>query len=1156
MKDNCILSHRLEKRMLYFDKNDWEYFTKDDGKNDGKKFESLVQKILELEYNSSAWEPTQASWDGNKDFYLYNKDNRMWAECKNYKNRIGVNVLSPTLVMAQIYDVDEILFFSFSQINDNAKNKIIQFGNVCNKNIYFYDDTALEQVVLKHKEALFPIFFKNIDEAKFKYVPVPPLINVHILHKPLLAYNSNDEELFQKQFPEEVKLGQLMSIFISICNRNFSTLPVKIQIDKDNADFYSFELSPNEIKNGLIETTIPPFGHLSKQIFVKQCIYKEHVKFPSIKITEASGQKEHTHPFHFNEYECKRVREGLMIGSSYRSIVKQFEMDISSRGKFHGLFFYGTSGTGKTRLLTECIQHSLNYEYRVLQFTGHRNSDEKKSPEVNFIVREIIYAAYNIPNEETLYISEEAVIGNANKKCVENSDLSNNIKNALIMIHAFSRETNKKKMISLIDKYVEVIFERLSSQHILISVDNIQFFDETVLYLLEKLIMYGNNINRKCGFVLLGIFNTDYISVNSKVMQLLNHLRHLPQINILKLTGFSDNNEAVTFLLQLLNLNVDLENKYLLKIINVTGKNPFQIRQTVEWLQENDIILPSKSSFLIKDIDLFYKKIADIPSEVNRILLDRWMHFINLHSEEESLLIISALHFMDGMSKRDIIWLELNNEILNAFVERNFIKKHENLWVFEHDLFEKFFCERYIQLSMFCVNKIMKKKLNTVSLPLMQQIYIKMIANKQPNESELFEFYEQVFENPLSQKHLCEYLSLLFDLYINSVHEVNDVNMWCSHIVNICAEMRNRLGSVAALPLYNKIGQLYKSKEYSYLLNTIGYGYFMGRFCESLNENGQYVEALNALITYMNKAPFKSVDSDEDIEWQKLKCGLLNRRHCYKRHLCDDPENNKEVLNDLFESIELSRHIGFNSIEYTNHSDWGYVYYCEHKNKSKILEIWNKACNYFEKGLNPHAELNYIRKKVQIALIKQDFETAERECLHGLEYTDTGKYAYEQLFFKNWFCLNLAESLLLNNPKENKKRIYDTLISAEEYDVLLGTTKKFNIDYLRSLYYYYIEEYDSMLESFCKAYEAMKNSTYIKFKTKTLGILSDNLRVIAHPIKDSVIGQLKFINDKLFLQELKNIFLLSGSEYKIMLQNYNARSLIRSKDKKLNFPCI
>lgn len=81
----------------------------------GKKFEKLIENILDAMYGQLKWTGTRDSWDGSKDFYYYNTDSNMWAECKNYGSPIGLKVVSPSLIMAKIYDIDTLLFLATHQ---------------------------------------------------------------------------------------------------------------------------------------------------------------------------------------------------------------------------------------------------------------------------------------------------------------------------------------------------------------------------------------------------------------------------------------------------------------------------------------------------------------------------------------------------------------------------------------------------------------------------------------------------------------------------------------------------------------------------------------------------------------------------------------------------------------------------------------------------------------------------------------------------------------------------------------------------------------------------------------------------------------------------------------------------------------------------------
>ena len=87
----------------------WENFLTRNSKGnkvyDGKKFEKLTEELLTVMYGQK-WKSTNTTHDGNKDFYLLKDEELLWAECKNYKDSIALNILAPTLVMAQVCDAN------------------------------------------------------------------------------------------------------------------------------------------------------------------------------------------------------------------------------------------------------------------------------------------------------------------------------------------------------------------------------------------------------------------------------------------------------------------------------------------------------------------------------------------------------------------------------------------------------------------------------------------------------------------------------------------------------------------------------------------------------------------------------------------------------------------------------------------------------------------------------------------------------------------------------------------------------------------------------------------------------------------------------------------------------------------------------------------
>ena len=93
---------------------DWHQFTKEfpDAPNKGIVFEDLVEELLKVMYRNEKWYRTALSYDGKKDFAYPDGSETpdlKWAECKNYKERLSLNVISPTLVMGAIDGIKSII---------------------------------------------------------------------------------------------------------------------------------------------------------------------------------------------------------------------------------------------------------------------------------------------------------------------------------------------------------------------------------------------------------------------------------------------------------------------------------------------------------------------------------------------------------------------------------------------------------------------------------------------------------------------------------------------------------------------------------------------------------------------------------------------------------------------------------------------------------------------------------------------------------------------------------------------------------------------------------------------------------------------------------------------------------------------------------------
>jgi len=156
--------------MEYLTEEYWKKINASESDNKGICFEKLVQDLLIAEYGKTAFQNTKHSWDGSKDFFCYSKQKNFWEECKNYTSSIDLKVLASTIIMAQLSEIDTVLFYSYSSININTKAKLLINAEKKGKTIYFYDDVVLERKIFQYWDHIGEQYFPD-----FPYKETSPI---------------------------------------------------------------------------------------------------------------------------------------------------------------------------------------------------------------------------------------------------------------------------------------------------------------------------------------------------------------------------------------------------------------------------------------------------------------------------------------------------------------------------------------------------------------------------------------------------------------------------------------------------------------------------------------------------------------------------------------------------------------------------------------------------------------------------------------------------------------------------------------------------------------------------------------------------------------------------------------------------------------------
>ena len=356
--------------------------------NKGEAFEVLVDKLLNRMFSSQniSFFQTKLSHDGSKDFWaIDDEDNLWWAECKNRNERLGLKELSPTLFMAELYEINHILFFSYSKLNSKVLRKIGLYATKHNKKVFIYDDDCLEYIVFKF---LLKETEDFIGSSHFIQLPQAPIIDTFIEKNPLLFNSDNFDGYYEIKELEFGEIYNSNTLVINVCDSIFN---IEASILK-NINFRVVDKSKDIFE-------LEPF-ELCLITFKIQLIFNNNqsIKFPEIRINNIYKREKHKLSFKQNKekYICKKNHRNILVGKHYENIIEK-ATDCCFKNKLSVFLVYGCGGSGKTRILHECYVRLLTSTHKILNFTNFDSNNNWKD-----VIREITYNIFSVQDNIAL----------------------------------------------------------------------------------------------------------------------------------------------------------------------------------------------------------------------------------------------------------------------------------------------------------------------------------------------------------------------------------------------------------------------------------------------------------------------------------------------------------------------------------------------------------------------------------------------------------------------------------------------------------------------------------------------------------------------------------------------------------------------------------
>ena len=670
--------------MKYIKYNDWnayllEYleeakkYMKDipEDPNKGIQFEVLVEYLLSQMFPMEvlSFKNTKLSHDGNKDFWAIDESNEVWwAECKNYTSNIALTQLAPTLVMAEINRVSHLIFFSYSSLNVNLKKRIAQYSYKYNKEIFLYDDEALEQLIF--------LYDKKIIHKKYNSRLYEPSEKLETIFFNEINASVVTQNIFDENYEiEELKVGGIYDLNVIFVNRyQNAELKVKVTILENQSNLY-FDFLNKDLNIPLNkwedEIVLKPNQIALAKYSVLAKRESKKITLPQLLVTYEEKGKFHQNKSTQNKlYACNWNKKVVLIGKHYENIIQNFAVECKK--ELCILLVYGTGGTGKTRILEECKGKLINNHYNIINFIGFDNGASWKD-----IVIEIAFQVFGLEKDLISSISIE----------MDDIVLSNSEEPLKSRIINFLRLLKREQSIDNLDEYYEVIFSELSRNKYAIIIDNLQSYSYEIVWFLKKMIQFlGTHTKHKNSFALLMSLNTALVYENEYLdfitsLQTMAHSDDNTGICCENIKGFRKEEQAIAYLKTLLCLDeYPLNYRYLKETLAKSSLKPKYIELVAGRLLQEECVQLKNNKGIITDTTRFKTVLDQIPPQYEEAFCSNFRHLIssNPSLQNDFKDILACIYFFNVLTNRLINLLDLNKESIFQLSRRDIIKKKKD----------------------------------------------------------------------------------------------------------------------------------------------------------------------------------------------------------------------------------------------------------------------------------------------------------------------------------------------------------------------------------------------------------------------------------------------------------------------------------------------
>ena len=629
-----------------------------------EKFEELCVSYLRyLKGTKFKIKGTRYCKDGGKDIEGVAENGipyEIWAECKKHGRSIGLDEISKNVVLVLSENINELIFFSTSNITAGAQKHISNLAARHNFSVaYYYGEKlllGLSELPLFRNEKILPCN-KGVRNKGLS-------INIKLSKYP----NSDRYE------SEETVILQRDTVFYidAYFTNNSSVIIKNIDIDIPNSKFMMFNMQPYNRHFDL-----QPYCDRIVQLKVNviNCIRKH--KIPHIKIQYEYNNEKKTELLHVGVVDPTHLMYFPLVGVELNKFLKLTVEPLlkTANPNTYVIDIRGGSGVGKSRLIKELLLIGEEYNWHIKHYDGSNNRDLK-------IIKDLLCSFIGLP----FYTGNINFTSNEIKKILKSQGDDEAFADILYDF-IYRNQTNDEILYYIEDAILYLLKHPYSDYPYILSIDNLQEIDISVLDILEHLIGVLRNTAAK----LVIILGTNIERIPSK-----NQEKLMGFLNILDC--YDDNYRlcqelypmdymcAKTFYCGLLK-NIENHEVLLNLLINKAGTRPFDMIMQLKYLQEKQILSWQEgNSWYIQNFDDFDDFVNEIPLKSNDLIRRRVQTQLTFNYDNTirdyyqncfKTLIKCLMIFKNNLPIDFIQYIDIKEEIVLELMDSLFFKYDE-----------------------------------------------------------------------------------------------------------------------------------------------------------------------------------------------------------------------------------------------------------------------------------------------------------------------------------------------------------------------------------------------------------------------------------------------------------------------------------------------